>query len=153
MLFFTASDEARVKIFSLPVPPTPQQSSTNPNFDAIFTTPFALTHSHAASGIQTLPSGGVLFSQSSFTSPNDVFIARNVGLSDLAGDLYNHEQVLRITRLTEKELQGKHLSDPDEFWFKGANDRNVQGWVVKPKGWKSGETMKWPVVLYVHGGE
>lgn len=153
-LYFTASDLARVKIFALPVPLTAQQSSIDSNLSAIYSTTLAVTHNHSASGIQPLPAGRVLFSQSSFSSPKDLFIVHNVKEHPvLAGDETSHMHVARITRFTEKELQGKYISVPDEFWFKGANNRYVQGWLVKPKGWKSGDNAKWPVVLYCHGGK
>ena len=61
-------------------------------------------------------------------------------------------QVEQITRFTENSLKGKDLSAGEEFWFKGADDKNVQGWVLKPKGWKAGEKKKWPVALLIHGG-
>jgi len=44
------------------------------------------------------------------------------------------------------------LSPGEEFWFKGAADKDVQGWTIKPKGWKAGEKKKWPVILFIHGG-
>jgi Dipeptidyl aminopeptidases/acylaminoacyl-peptidases len=147
-----------VKIFVLPVPPTPEQSTTDPRLAAKFTTPIALTHTRAASGIQTLFTGRLLFTQSSFTSPNDVFIIRN--LKRWEAEIEQSEipvpftgKVEQITRFTENTLKGKDMSMGEEFWFKGAHDKNVQGWVLKPKGWMAGEKKKWPVVLLIHGGE
>ncbi|KAF8895353.1 Alpha/Beta hydrolase protein [Infundibulicybe gibba] len=156
-LYFTAGDEARIKVYALPVPPTPAHSSTDPDLSPKYTTPVALTHSHAASGVQPLSGGRVLFSKSSFTSPNDVFILRdldsfeaNVLESDIAPSFKGRTE--QVTRFTEKDLEGKNLSKGEEFWFTGANDRKVQGWALKPRGWKAGEKKKWPVVLLIHGG-
>ena len=146
-----------MKIFVLPVPPTPDKSTTDPKLAPKYATPVALTRSRAASGIQTLFTGRLLFTQSSFTSPNDVFIIR--GLKRWEADIEQNEnpvpftgQVEQITRFTENSLKGKDLSAGEEFWFKGADDKNVQGWVLKPKGWKAGEKKKWPVALLIHGG-
>ncbi|KAF5382775.1 hypothetical protein D9615_002913 [Tricholomella constricta] len=156
-IYFTAGDEAIVKVFVLPVPPTPSTSTTDPELPKKYTLPVALTHSKAASGIQPLYTGRLLFSQSSLTSPNDVFIIRD--LKRLEDSILQSDEPLRfdgqaeqITRLTESALKSKKLSPGESFWFKGANDKNVQGWALKPRGWTSNEKKKWPVVLLIHGG-
>jgi len=156
-IYFTAGDEAKVKVFVLPIPPTPSKSTTNPILSEKYTTPVALTDSKAASGIQPLFTGRLLFSQSSLTSPNDVFVIRD--LSRLEDTILQSEEPLhfegdveQITRLTESVLSDKNLSPGESFWFKGANDKNVQGWALKPRGWKKNEMKKWPVVLLIHGG-
>jgi len=152
----TAGDEAKVKVFALPVPPTPSQSETHPKLDKKFTTPVAITHSKAASGLQTLPGGKIVFSQSSLTSPNDVFVATNLKSFEagiLSGNAASAKPTIdQITNLSAVDLKGKNLSEGEEFWFKGALDKNVQGWALKPKGWKAGEKKKWPGVLLIHGG-
>jgi hypothetical protein len=68
-----AGDEAKVKVFVIAVPPIPEKSAISPELVARYR-PVALTHSGAASGIQALPNGRAVFSHSSFTSPNDVFL-------------------------------------------------------------------------------
>ncbi|KAG6868988.1 hypothetical protein C0993_006510 [Termitomyces sp. T159_Od127] len=156
-IFFTAGDEAKVKVFMLPIPPTPSESTTHPTLPKKYTLPVALTDSKAASGIQPLLYGRLLFSQSSFTSPNDVFIIRN--LQVLEASILQSEESVRfngnveqLTYLTESALQDTNLDPGKSFWFKGALDKDVQGWVLKPLGWKAGETKKWPAVLLIHGG-
>jgi dipeptidyl aminopeptidase/acylaminoacyl peptidase len=156
-IYFTAGDEAKVKVFVLPIPPTPRQSTTDPVLSSKYSLPVALTSGKAASGIQTLFTGGLLFTQSSLTSPNDVFIIR--GLQYYEADIMNvnnrlpfRGQVEQISRFTEDELKGKDLSEGEEFWFKGANEKDIHGWALKPKGWKANETKKYPVLLLIHGG-
>ncbi|KAG6842004.1 hypothetical protein C0991_004495 [Blastosporella zonata] len=156
-IYFTAGDHATVKVFVLPVPVTPSTSTTNPSLSKKYTTPVALTHGRAASGIQPLFTGRLLFSQSSFTSPNDVFIIRD--LQRLEASILQSEEpiqfksdIQQITHLTESALQGTNFSSGESFYFKGALDKDVQGWALKPRGWKEGETKKWPVVLLIHGG-
>jgi dipeptidyl aminopeptidase/acylaminoacyl peptidase len=155
-LYLTAGDHARIKIFVIAVPPTPKESSTNPGFPSHYTTPVGLTHSHSASAIQPLYWGRLLFTQSSLTSPNDIFILR--GLDRVEEDLKDAKSVVyegqaeQITRLTEDSLRGKNLAKGEDFWFKGAENKDVHGWILKPKGWKKGEKKKWPVLLLIHGG-
>ncbi|KAG5638713.1 hypothetical protein H0H81_010695 [Sphagnurus paluster] len=156
-IYFTAGDHATVKVFVLPVPPTPAKSSTNPDLGKKYTKPMALTKGKAASGIQPLYTGRLLFSQSSLTSPNDVFVIRDLQRleasilqSDEPSDFEAH--VEQITRITEDALKDKNLNPGESFYFKGAEHKDVQGWAVKPHGWKAGEKKKWPVVLLIHGG-
>jgi dipeptidyl aminopeptidase/acylaminoacyl peptidase len=89
-----------------------------------------------------------LFTQSSVTSPKNLFI--------LSGS-----SETKITTFGDEELaaQGKVLEPPESFLFEGAETgREVQGWLYKPKGWREakerGEDMskKYPVVMWIHGG-
>ncbi|KAG5635586.1 hypothetical protein H0H81_010732 [Sphagnurus paluster] len=156
-IYFTAGDHATVKVFVLPLPPTPSKSSTNPELAKKYTIPIALTKGKAASGIQPLFTGRLLFSQSSLTSPNDVFVIRD--LQRLEASMLSNEEpsdfqvrVEQVTRITEETFKNKNLTPGESFYFKGAEEKDVQGWAVKPPGWKAGENKKWPVILLIHGG-
>ncbi|KAF9561807.1 alpha/beta-hydrolase [Agrocybe pediades] len=156
-IYLTAGDEAKVKVFALPVAPTPSESQTHPKLDKKYSTPVAITHNKAASGLQTLPGGRILFSQSSLTSPNDVFVASDLKAFEaaiLSGKSADNVKptIDKITDFSAADLKGKALSEGEEFWFKGALDKDVQGWALKPKGWKAGDKKKWPGVLLIHGG-
>ena len=147
-MIFTAEDLAHVKVFRLKIPPTP------PSSDARLSDipdPVALTHAHSASSVQPLSNGRVLFTQSSLTSPNDVFLLSGLDTPSKPLDI---EQ---ITRISENELQGTYLDEGEQYWFEGADGKTVQSWILKPKGFKKssiGAAMKqkWPVVFLVHGG-
>lgn len=145
-----------MKIFILPIAPTPENSSTNPNLPSHFTTPAELTSSGAASSIQTLSEGRLLFTRSSLTSPNDVFILRGLdgfgkGLKDQKSAKFQG-QPEQVTHFVKDALKSKDLANGEDFWFKGAEDKDVHGWILKPKGWKAGEKKKFPVLLLIHGG-
>lgn len=75
-----------------------------------------------------------------------MFVVRN-----LVGRMRNLE-IQKITHFTETDLKDKFLDSGEEFWFEGAEGNTVQGWAIKPKGFKAGEKKKWPVVLLIHGG-
>lgn len=156
ILYLTVGDHAKVKVFALPVPPTPSSSTTHPDLDKKYTSPIALTRTGSASGIQLLHDGSVVFTKGSLTSPNDVFIIRDLKSfeeSVLKGDQPEFRgKVEQITRFTEEKLKDKHLSPGEEFWFEGAEGKKVQGWTLKPPGFKEGEKKKWPVLLLIHGG-
>ncbi|KDQ16985.1 hypothetical protein BOTBODRAFT_64483 [Botryobasidium botryosum FD-172 SS1] len=156
-LYFTAGDEAIVKIFSIPIPATPKRKSPNDPEGSLpdpLVVPVALTHSHAAASPQPLPDNRLLFTQSSFTSPNNVFVLSNLPATDKdAGKSDEGIKVDRVTTFASADLAGKDLDAGESFWFTGANKKKVQGWALKPKGWKEDDKKaKWPVVVLIHGG-
>ncbi|KAA1469919.1 alpha/beta-hydrolase [Dentipellis sp. KUC8613] len=157
-IYLTAGDHARNKVFVLPVPPTPDQSTTNLDLQPYYT-PRPITHSGAATGLQTLSNGRIVYSLSSAVKPNDVFLIR--GLRELEAELERTHSYralewkarpVQVTRFTVDALRAKHLQLGEDIWFKGAEDKDVQGWVYKPKGYKEGEGKKWPAILFIHGG-
>lgn len=156
-LYLTAGDHARNKLFTLPIPDTPDKSSTHPSFPPKYVTPQPLTHSGAVSAVQILPNGRLIFSRSSLRGPNDVYIIR--GLHELEADLAKAEGDFKwkgtpeqVTSFTEKALVGKTLRSPEDFYFEGAEGKQVHGYVIKPHGWKEGDEKKWPGLLFIHGG-
>jgi len=146
-----------VKTFALPVPPTPDQNTTDPSLGAKYTSPIALTSTGAASGLQVLSDDVLLASRSSMTSPNQAFLIS--GLNALRSEVQQSDTVAefkgdvkRLTDFAKSYLKDKVMNPGEQFWFRGAEDKNVQGWIIKPPGFKAGEKKKWPVVLIIHGG-
>jgi dipeptidyl aminopeptidase/acylaminoacyl peptidase len=78
-------------------------------------------------------------------SLTDSLIPNDLYLLDLNG---SKEQ--RLTAVNEEFLSGIHLSEPEEFWYEGVNGWKVQGWIMKPIGFKEGT--KYPMALEIHGG-
>jgi dipeptidyl aminopeptidase/acylaminoacyl peptidase len=157
LLYLTAGDCARSKLFAIPIPETPDKSTTDPPFPPRYVTPKPLTQDGAVTALQVLPEGRLIFSRSSLQGPNDVFIIR--GLRELETDLVNTQgdfkwevQPEQITRFAEKALVGKMLRPLEDFYFEGAEGKKVHGFVVKPYGWKEGDKKKWPGLLFIHGG-
>ncbi|KAH7912551.1 Alpha/Beta hydrolase protein [Hygrophoropsis aurantiaca] len=155
-LYFTAGDHARVKVFALPVPPTPSASTTNPSLSAPYTTPVELTSARTASALEVLPNNRLLFSLSALTSPSDVYVLRHTDrvetdVKQQAPSVYRGELV-QITKFSEDSLQGKTLSEGEDFWFKGSDDRDMHGWILKPPGYSSSDKKKWPIMMVIHGG-
>ncbi|KAG8908424.1 hypothetical protein FRB99_006629 [Tulasnella sp. 403] len=144
-LFVTAAEHAHVKVFSIDLPSLSATSkkSKKPKFP----TPVAITHEHSAHGLQPIAGHKLLFTQSSFTSPNNVFVA----------DLCQPDKIAieQITKFGATELEGKKLDAGESFWFEGAQKgRKVQGWAFKPYGYEEGlaKGKKWRTVLLIHGG-
>jgi dipeptidyl aminopeptidase/acylaminoacyl peptidase len=158
-MYFTAEDHARFKVYALPIPSTSSASASTgyPLLPKQFHNPVPLIHKGAASGVQLLPGGRLLFSRSSFASPDDVYVLQD--LSSFESDIVlGSSQALKpkikqVTRFNAEALESKGLDEGEEFWFKGALDRDVQGWLFKPKGWDEKDTKKWPLAMVIHGGK
>ncbi len=56
----------------------------------------------------------------------------------------------QLTSLNAAFLKELDLLKLEEFWFTGAENTKVHGFIQKPPGFKAGE--KYPVVLTIHGG-
>nr|GAT52261.1 dipeptidyl-peptidase 5 [Mycena chlorophos] len=155
LLYLTVGDNARVKLFALPVPPTPK-SESDADFGPRYHKPVVLVKSGAVSGVQPLTDGRLLFSRSSLASPNDLYVIRN--LRHFESELVSSDSVEfkgsieQVSHFTEDELDGKDLDKGSDFWFKGALDKDIHGWILKPKGFKKSDNKKWPAVLLIHGG-
>lgn len=122
--------------------------------------PFKLTDEHSISAIQPLSGGRLLYSQNSFTKPNDVYIIRGLDQLPTSYDSWDHDTkglsaqsfgVSQLTKFTEEELKGKVLDAGEEFYFEGA-EKNIQGWILRPKGYSEDDRKKWAPLLLIHGG-
>ncbi|MGN6313777.1 MAG: prolyl oligopeptidase family serine peptidase [Rhodanobacteraceae bacterium] len=69
-------------------------------------------------------------------------------------DLYTMDphggNVAQVTHFNAARLADIEFGDAQWFTFKGANGDSVQGYVMRPVGYKAGE--KYPVAFLIHGG-
>jgi dipeptidyl aminopeptidase/acylaminoacyl peptidase len=56
----------------------------------------------------------------------------------------------RISRHNDEFRRGLRLSEPMEIKFKSFDGTSIQGWLMKPLGWRSDR--KYPLILSIHGG-
>ncbi|WVQ99659.1 hypothetical protein IAU59_006798 [Kwoniella sp. CBS 9459] len=134
--------------------------------------PYHLTHANhlptplvfngSTSSITPLQQNKLLITQSSLTSPADDFILtlpdpkkRHVdGITgDKDGDKLPHESIKRLTAWSARHI-GSRLEGlgGEEFWFQGAEGKDVMAWALKPRGWQEGEERVWPLAFLIHGG-
>ena len=62
----------------------------------------------------------------------------------------DEEGTRRLTSVHANIMATWEVSPPEEFWFTASDGVKVQGWIVKPNGYKEGD--KYPLVLEIHGG-
>ena len=123
-LFVTAEDTARRKIFA--VDPAGGRVSV-------------VVGDHYNTDVAATSKGRLVYAQDSLTSPAEIFTCRQDG-----GD------ARALTRINAARVQAAVMSRPEEFWFKGAMDERVHGWILKPVDFQEGR--KYPVAFLVHGG-
>jgi len=82
---------------------------------------------------------GIVVGRQDFKHPTDVYTA------DLRG-----KGLKQVTRFNADRLKNIRFGDAEFFTFKGAGGDSVQGYVVKPVGYKAGK--KYPVAFIIHGG-
>lgn len=82
---------------------------------------------------------GMVVARQDHKHPTDLYSANARGKS-----------LRQITRFNAERLKEIRFGDSEFFTFKGAGGDTVQGYVVKPVGYKAGK--KYPVAFIIHGG-
>jgi len=82
---------------------------------------------------------GMVVARQDLKHPTDLYSANARGKS-----------LRQITHFNAERLKDIRFGDPEFFTFKGAGGDTVQGYVVKPVGYKAGK--KYPVAFIIHGG-
>ncbi|MDP9161180.1 MAG: S9 family peptidase [Acidobacteriota bacterium] len=109
--------------------------------------------------ITTTPDGKLLvFSRNSIAAPNEIFSSATTGKGcpAMTGEVDpGQEECLlneasAVTRINEPILSQISMSKLDSFWFPGANNDKVEGFLVKPPNFDLNKT--YPVKFLIHGG-
>jgi dipeptidyl aminopeptidase/acylaminoacyl peptidase len=58
--------------------------------------------------------------------------------------------LFRLTGHNDSLLSTVTLSQPEEINFRSFDGTQIQGWLIKPVGWRAGE--RYPLILSIHGG-
>ena len=123
-LFVAAEDQARRKIFAV---------------DAARGTVSVVAGDHFNADVAVTSQGRLVYARDSLLSPAEIFTCRLDGTDARA-----------LTRVNAARVAAAGMSRPEEFWFKGALDEKVHGWILKPVGFQEGR--KYPLAFLVHGG-
>jgi dipeptidyl aminopeptidase/acylaminoacyl peptidase len=79
----------------------------------------------------------ILFAGSSWHEPINLYLAERDGKNEK-----------KLTHLNEKLVEQWLLPEVENLHFKGADDDEVEGWIMKPTTWEP----PYPTILYIHGG-
>ncbi len=125
-LYFTAEDETLVPIYAMAA--------------SVGAEPTKLIANSYNSGISLSSDGKtIVFERTSLTMPAEIFAAA----SDGSG-------VRQITHQNESILASLKMSEPETFWFAGAEGTRVQAMLIKPPDFEA--TKKYPLLVLLHGG-
>jgi dipeptidyl aminopeptidase/acylaminoacyl peptidase len=88
-------------------------------------------------------------------SPDGKRIAFTASTDRTPGDLHvaelDNSTVQRLTEVNSEWLASDRvLGQVEDLWFESADGTPIQGWLVKPPGFK--QDVKYPLVLSIHGG-
>ena len=105
----------------------------------------------------------LIFSRMSISAPNEIYIASSgwpeprckVSYDKIPPLPYELPECLlskarRLTHVNDSVLSEVSMSPLESFWFTGANNDKVQGFLVKPPNFDPNK--KYPVKFIVHGG-
>ena len=148
-IFFLANDRGRTLIYRTDLQGRSQPSVFNPQTSP----PVAITTDTAALLVRPFQIGGFSLSSSltplaamtlsSATRPAEIWAGQVFGgpVSRLSG---------RVTAHNDGLVRSVELIEPEEINFKSFDGVTVQGWLMKPVGWR--ENQRYPLILSVHGG-
>ncbi len=123
-IFFHAQHQAGKPLFSIP--------SEGDAFTILF-------DEGNNNSLQVTPGGEIIFAHDNLNSPADIFITNMAG-----------RDPRRLTSVNENILDGLALGKVENVTYKGANDVDIQMYIVYPPGFDPGK--KYPLVLMIHGG-
>jgi dipeptidyl aminopeptidase/acylaminoacyl peptidase len=158
-LYFVAEDKGESPIYSVDFT---SKINSEPGYDIVLHS----TDVHINTLVEgfnddlTAAADGKLFYTSmSMQAPNEIWGLSRVPCSNAPAEdpsagvkAYKHLLCLvnRITHLNDAILSQISMSPLESFWFTGAHDDKVQGFLVKPPNFDASK--KYPVKFLIHGG-
>jgi len=85
---------------------------------------------------------------------NGTFALATISNTIFPGELFKLNlatgERIALTKFNEALLNEVELVEPKTIVYKGLNDWDVHGWLMKPAGYQDGE--KYPLIVEIHGG-
>jgi dipeptidyl aminopeptidase/acylaminoacyl peptidase len=123
-IYFLACDQGSAHIFSVPsAGGEVKQVTTGKRHVQGFSPRFA--------------QGRLAFTSASLLHPANVYLLEG-------------EEETKLTDWNAEWLSERELSEPEEFWYKGADGWDIHAWIMKPHGFSTGQ--KYPLIMQIHGG-
>ncbi|WVN87657.1 uncharacterized protein L203_102842 [Cryptococcus depauperatus CBS 7841] len=120
--------------------------------------PTPLLFNASTTSISPLTNTTLLISCQSLVSPLDEYILKRTH-PEIREDIKNSDRALReldifkVTHWSKEHIRGRLEGQRgEEFWFSGAEEKEVMGWAIKPRGWKPDQISKYPMAFFIHGG-
>lgn len=93
------------------------------------------------------------------TAPAEVYLTAIGGLDQGAGpgvaagataQAHDGSDGRKLSSFNDEWRASRQLSDAEAFWYRGADNWEVQGWIMQPSGMRAGA--RYPLILEIHGG-
>ncbi|MBA3945823.1 MAG: S9 family peptidase [Herpetosiphonaceae bacterium] len=123
-LFFTATDHGRTGIYHVPTSGGKVTQSSTSGLSALNF---------------TLQAGTIAFHGETNTRIGEIYTMTEDG-----------KAVARRSHAADEIASSYAVSIPEHIAFKGVDDWDLEGWLIKPAGFT--EDRRYPLVLYIHGG-
>ena len=140
--FFTAEDHGTSRIFTVSF-----AGEVVPNLNDQSVRPNPAEHVVHADDL-TYVNGTIFFNGSSALAPNEIMAAENLVGADVGKPWWPKTHA--VTHMSDALLSQIDLQPLESFTFKGANDEEVEGFMVKPPGFDPAK--KYPLKFLIHGG-
>jgi len=98
----------------------------------------------------------LVYTRMALTAPSEIYksplvLARLLHCGEGSGDLCtNQDPNFQLTHLNDLVLSQVSMSPLESFWFTGAHNHQVEGFLVKPPNFDPSQ--KYPVKFLIHGG-
>ena len=130
VLYVAAPDLGRERVFPVPINAADDYKPTN------------ITDEGVPAGMQILPSGEILISDSKIWSSRDIYTVNPNS---------NATKFLFQSNLVDEALSGLGPKDVSEFYFSSnSTETDLQSWIIYPSNFS--ETERYPLCFLVHGG-
>ena len=134
VLYLTAEEKGKTKLFKLDVPKNPVDMTLLPE---------AVTDTGSVSDIHTIGTdGSKLFISGSNFLDSSTYSILDPAASSSVQIVSSYSQNGSFFGLAQDQIS--------DIWFDGAGDQKVHAWVVKPSNFKEGK--KYPLAYLIHGG-
>ncbi|WVQ74414.1 hypothetical protein IAR50_004015 [Cryptococcus sp. DSM 104548] len=119
--------------------------------------PTPLLFNSSTTSLTPLSESTLLLARQSLVSPSDDFLFILPSPDSAEGDSDKipppSDPLRRLTSWSAAHLDGKLDNyTGEEFWFTGAEGKQVMGWAIKPHGWKPDQNASYPLAFLIHGG-
>ena len=110
-------------------------------------TPVALQSEGSTAHISQISDDSLLLSKSSLNDPSELWL---LDMDDSIEALRFPQQITDWSTLTfTPVIRGVEV---EEYWTKGVDGLDVMSWIITPPGFRHGDSAKWPMLFFVHGG-
>ncbi len=144
-IYFTKlSAEPALKVISASMAGVREPPLAQPRPFQVSSFSFSASHAAVGSGVDD-NAPGLAFTLSDAVHPAEVWIEQFPTSEYAQG-----RRMLRLTAHNDALVRSLALVEPEEIKFKSFDDTNVQGWLMKPVGWR--DDRRYPLILSIHGG-